>query len=495
MKYYACIDLKSFFASVECLERNLDPLLNNLVVADNSKTEKTICLAITPPLKQYGLSGRSRLFEVVQRIRLENIQRKNKFKRNLIGSSINDQDLKKNLGLSIDYIIAKPQMAKYIKYSTEIYEIYLKYISHDDIFPYSIDEVFMDITPYLRNYSLSPRDLIKKIILDIYKTTGITATAGIGNNMYLAKVAMDIMAKRIKKDEDGVRIAYLDEKKYRELLWDHQPITDFWRVGKGTAKRLEEIGIYTMGDVARCSLNKADKENSEYLLHKIFGVSAELLIDHAWGYEPCSIKDVKQYTPNSKSLTSGQVLLEPYTFKKCEIVIKEMIDALSLDLISKNLLTNQLSLSIAYDIENLNNREIKYNGDIITDNFGRKMPKPISGRISLTSHTSSSNIIISKMVEQYNNIVNKDLLIRKINISVNNLIDKDSIQHKSEFVQLDIFSNNDVLAKEEKEEETLQKALLKIKNKYGKNAVLKGTSYLEGATAKDRNKKIGGHNA
>ena len=496
-KVYACIDLKSFYASVECRERGLDPITTNLVVADGSRTEKTVCLAVTPSMKQYGLGGRARLFEVMQKVKEVNRQRKiENDNKNFIGKSSNDTELKKYKNLELDVIIAPPRMAHYMKYSTNIYNVYLKYISPEDIFPYSIDEVFCDITDYLNYYKMSPRELITKIIHDVYQTTGITATAGIGTNMYLAKVAMDIDAKHTEPDKYGVRLSELDEMSYRKKLWNHRPLTSFWRVGPGYAKKLEENHMYTMGDVARCSIENED------LLYKLFGVNAELLIDHAWGYEPCTIKDVKNCKPERKSISSGQVLHTPYEYEKAKLIIKEMSDLLSLDLVSKKLATDQLVMTIGYDVENLTNPKIRknYNGEITIDRYGRRVPKHSHGTINLEHQTSSSKIIIENMVKLYDNIVNKNLLIRKINIVANNLIGEENIQIKHKIEQIDLFSDykdkTEIIKKEqleEKQEKELQNILLNIKNKYGKNAILKGMNLEDGATTIDRNGQIGGH--
>lgn len=369
---YVSIDLKSFYASVECNERGLNPITTNLVVADSSRTEKTICLAVSPSLKSYGIPGRARLFEVVQKVKEVNIERKRHApNQTFTGSSYDNIALKRNSDLELTYLVAPPRMAYYIKYSTKIYNIYLKWFSSDDIYVYSIDEVFIDITHYLKTYKLSARDLVTKVVQDIYENTGITATAGIGTNLYICKVAMDIVAKHVEPNKNGVRIAGLDELTYRKLLWNHRPLTDFWRVGKGYSNRLEEHRIYTMGDIARTSLNNED------LLYKLFGVNAELLIDHAWGYEPCTIKQIKSYKPSTNSICSGQVLHCPYDYKKTELIVKEMAELLSLDLVEKNLVTDQIVLTIGYDIENLTNSQISnlYKGEITIDRYGRRIPK------------------------------------------------------------------------------------------------------------------------
>lgn len=486
-KVYLCIDLKSFYASVECTERNLNPLTTNLVVADFSRTEKTICLAVTPSLKQYGLSGRSRLYEVVQRVREINYQRKkNNNYRPFKDKSYDIDKLNIDKSLELDFIIAKPRMNLYIEYSTKIYNIYLKYISKEDIHVYSIDEVFMDITNYLDYYKLSPSRLATKIVMDIYNTTGITATCGIGTNMYLAKVAMDILAKHEKPNREGVRIAYLDEITYRERLWEHTPLTDFWRVGRGISNKLNKNNIYTMGDLALYSLTNEDK------LYKLFGVNAELLIDHAWGYEPCTMKDIKCYKPDNNSLSSGQVLHCPYDYNKTKLIVKEMTEELVLDIVSKHLLTNQIVLTISYDIDNLNNN---YNGEITKDYYGRYTPKPSHGSIKLDNYTSSSKVIIESINKLYTKIVNSNLLIRRINIAFINLITEEENNNRINYTQLDLFSNNNIDNKEEeKEDKKIQETILSIKSKYGKNSILKGSNLLEDSTAIERNKMIGGHN-
>lgn len=492
---YACIDLKSFYASVECKERGLDPITTNLVVADNSRTDKTICLAVSPSLKSYGLSGRSRLYEVVQKVRKENHNRRQaindaRFK----GKSSNDVEVKKNKYLELDYIVAPPRMALYIKYSTEIYNVYLKYISPNDIFVYSIDEVFIDLTNYLRFYKMNAKELITKMIQDVYKTTGITATSGIGTNMYLAKVAMDIVAKHSEPDKYGVRLAEIDEMSYRKLLWNHKPITDFWRVGKGYSKRLEKHNIYTMGDIARCSID------NEELLYKLFGINAELLIDHAWGYEPCTMKSIKSYKPTTNCLSSGQVLHTPYSFSKAKIIVREMMDVLALDLVDKKYLTDNITLTIGYDIENVNKSHFK--GEVVKDFYGRLTPKPAHGTARINHKTSSSKILTNALIMLYDKIVDPDLTIRRVTISANNLIKEDKVKENVIYEQFDIFSDSvqvDNKNKKEKVDEAnekkIQKAMINIKNKYGKNAILKGMDLEEGATMIDRNNQIGGHKA
>ena len=498
---YIAIDLKSFYASVECIERGLNPMTTNLVVADATRSEKTICLAVSPSLKSFGVSGRPRLFEVVQKVREVNINRKFYApKREFKATSTNIDDLINNKSLSLDYIVAIPRMGLYVEYSTRIYDVYLKYIAPEDIHVYSIDEVFIDVTGYLKTYKMSPHDLAMTIIQDVLKTTGITATAGIGSNLYLAKIAMDIVAKKIPPDKDGVRIAELDEITYRQLLWNHKPLTSFWRVGTGYARKLEANGMYTMGDIARMSLSSY----GENLLYKLFGINAELLIDHAWGWEPCTLAEVKAYRPTTTSTTSGQVLLYPYSFEKAKLVLKEMIDNLVLDLVDKKLVTNQIVLTIGYDIENLKNNDTcrEYRGEIIIDNYGRKLPKPAHGTINIHKQTSSEILIMKAVLDLYDKIVNKNLLIRKINISANKLVNEDIITKNKVHEQIDLFTDYTALEKqkelenlEEEREKKRQEAILYIKKKFGKNALLKGINFEEGATGKDRNKQIGGHKA
>ena len=496
-KLYICIDLKSFYASVECVERKLEPLNTNLVVADETRTDKTVCLAVSPSLKQYGIGGRARLFEVKQKIKEINYQRRklNNYK-NFIGKSYFDNELKNNKELELDLIIAPPRMAYYIKYSTDIYNIYLKYIAPEDILVYSIDEVFIDITNYISLYKCTPRQLVTKIIKDVYEKTGITATAGIGTNMFLAKVAMDIVAKKSKPNEFGVRIAGLDEMTFRKKLWDHKPITDFWRVGKGIADKLAKNNMFTMGDVAMCS------HYNEDLLYKLFGINAELLIDHAWGYEPCTIDIAKSYKPTSTSLSSGQVLHLPYDNKKARLIVREMADNLALDLVSKKLLTEQLVMTIVYDIENLTNPSIsnKYFGEITIDSYGRRIPKHSHGTINLNQLTSSSNIITEGFINLFDRISNPILLVRKLNLSVNKLISEDNKKNQKVIEQIDLFTNYEEREKRKKQEiinetkeKEIQKVMLEIKNKYGKNAILKGMNIIEGATTMERNQQIGGH--
>lgn len=504
-RIYIAIDLKSFYASVECIERGLDPLITNLVVADASRTEKTICLAVSPSLKAYGIPGRARLFEVVQKVKEANAARLRKAPgRAFSGVSCNDTELKSSPGLSLDYIVAPPRMSYYIEYSTQIYNIYLKYIAPEDIHVYSIDEVFLDATDYLNTYNLSARELATKMVLDVLKTTGITATAGIGANLYLSKIAMDIQAKRIPADNNGMRIAELDEMSYRCFLWSHRPLTDFWRVGKGYAKKLEEHGLFTMGDIARCSLGKPTDYYNEDLLYKLFGINAELLIDHAWGWEPCTIADIKAYKPSTNSIGSGQVLHSAYTFDKAKLIVREMTDLLVLDLVDKRLVTDQLVLTVGYDIDNLSNPEIKksYHGAITTDHYGRAVPKSAHGSVNLGRQTSSTKLILDAVTELFERIVDKNLLIRRVNITANHVVDEATVQKTDTFEQLDLFTDYAAaqVKKEDEEaelarEKKVQKAMLEIKKKHGKNAILKGMNLEEGATTVDRNKQIGGHKA
>ena len=501
---YICCDLKSFYASVECVERGLDPLTTNLVVADKQRTEKTICLAVSPSLKAYGISGRARLFEVVERVKEVNAQRQRQAPgRQFTGSSWHDPEVQKDPSLALDYLVAPPRMAHYIDWSTKIYSVYLKYVSPEDIYPYSIDEVFIDLTNYLDTYHMTARELTRTMILDILQTTGITAAAGMGTNLYLAKVAMDIVAKQIQPDKDGVRIAKLNERTYRKLLWDHRPLTDFWRVGRGYASKLEAHGLYTMGDVARCSIGKDTDYYNEELLYKLFGINAEILIDHAWGWEPCTIADAKSYKPENKSIVSGQVLQCPYDFQKARLVVREMADALALDLVDKGLVTNQLVLTVGYDIENLTDpqRSRNYRGPVTTDRYGRKIPKHAVGTENFP-YTSLASDLLRAATALYDRIVDENLLIRRLSISANKLLDEANVPKGEGTEQLDLFT--DYAAKEQQaqadeaahaKERKIQEAMLGIKKKYGKNAILKGMNLEEGATAKERNQTIGGHQA
>ncbi len=502
---YIAIDLKSFYASVECVERGLDPMTTNLVVADESRTNKTICLAVSPSLKAFGISGRARLFEVVERVRELNA-----------GRQAQEQ---------ITYITAPPRMALYLEYSTKIYEVYLKYIAPEDMHVYSIDEVMIDATHYLNTYRLTPRELAAKMIGDVLETVGIPAAAGIGTNLYLCKVAMDIMAKHVDADENGVRIAELTETSYRRQLWTHEPITDFWRVGKGYAKRLAECGLYTMGDVARCSLGAPEDFYNEELLYKRFGVNAELLIDHAWGWEPCGIAEVKAYKPENSSIVSGQALRCPYEYEKAALVVREMADLLALELVEKRLVTDQIVLTVGYDIDNLTDpkRQKAYRGPVTRDRYGRQVPKHAHGTKNLDQKTSSAMRITEATLALFSNIVNRNLLVRRISLCANHLMDEEQAREEH-CEQLSLFSMggfapagmsgegsggsvpggengqrspgrepaiDERLARERK----LQEAMLSVKKRYGKNAMLKGTSLQEGATTMERNKQIGGHKA
>lgn len=502
---YIAIDLKSFYASVECIDRGLNPMTTYLVVADKSRTEKTICLAVSPSLKKYGIPGRPRLFEVVQKVRIANAQRKAQApKGGFVDKTSDDTILQASPDYAIDYIVAIPRMAKYMEISTQIYNIYLKYIAPEDIHVYSIDEVFIDATSYLKAYQMSVRKLAMTMILDVLKTTGITATAGLGTNLYLCKIAMDIVAKHIQPDENGVRIAKLDEKTYRRLLWSHTPLTDFWRVGRGYAKKLEAHGLFTMGDIARCSIGKPNEFYNEDLLYRMFGINAELLIDHAWGWEPCRMSDIKGYKPSSNSLGAGQVLQSSYTFEKARNVAREMVDHLALDLVDKGLVTDQIVLTVGYDIENLSdsNRRKQYQGAVTTDRYGRSVPKHAHGTENLDRQTSSSALLVAAISRLYDRIVDKNLLIRRINLSANHVVDEKTVMKKQEFEQLDLFTDYAAVKRQQEEEEAaleqekrIQKAMLDIKKKYGKNAILKGMNFQEGSTAKERNEQIGGHKA
>lgn len=459
-RQYIAIDLKSFYASVECVDRGLDPLQARLVVADSSRTDKTICLAVTPALKAYGISGRARLFEVVQQVRKVN---------------------RENPGLNLDYIVAHPRMSRYMEVSTKIYGIYLKYIAPEDIHVYSCDEIFADVTDYLASYRCTAHDLAMRMIRDVLAQTGITATAGIGTNLFLAKVAMDIEAKHSKADKDGVRIAELDEMSFRRKYWCHRPLTDFWRIGKGIAAKLEAHYLYTLGDVARCSLR------NEELLYKLFGVNAELIIDHAWGWEPTRIRDIKDYKPEVKSLSLGQVLSQPYDFEKAKVVCKEMTDQLVLDLVSKKLVTDQMVLTVGYDIDNLGKGR-SYSGDVVTDYYGRAVPKPAHASVNLGRQTSSTEIITAAVAGLFDSTVDRNLLVRRMYVVANHTVD----ESKVDGVQLDLFEK---VPEVDHRERRRQEAILEIKRKFGKNAILKGMNFSEGATAIERNKQVGGHKA
>jgi DNA polymerase V len=500
---YIAIDLKSFYASVECVERGLDPLTTNLVVADIGRTEKTICLAVSPSLKAYGISSRARLFEVVQKVKEVNAERLSIAPRQAFtGASFSDTELQSSPSISVDYIVAPPRMSHYIEYSTRIYNVYLKYIAPEDIHIYSIDEVFIDATDYLNTYKLSARELATEMILDVLKTTGVTATAGIGTNLYLCKIAMDIQAKHIPADNNGMRIAELDEMSYRRSLWSHRPLTDFWRVGKGYAKKLEEHCLCTMGDIARCSLGKRTDYYNEDLLYRLFGINAELLIDHAWGWEPCTIADIKAYKPSTNSISSGQVLHSAYTFDKAKLIVREMTDLLALDLVDKRLVTDQLVLTVGYDIENLTDpkRKNSYHGATVMDHYGRTVPKPAHGTANVGRQTSSTKLLLDAVSDLFERIVDKGLLIRRVNVTANHVVDEATVQKPGTFQQLDLFTDYAAeQAKKDAEEAVLarekrmQQAMLEIKRKHGKNAILKGMNLEEGATAVDRNNQIGGH--
>ena len=500
---YVAIDLKSFYASVECKERNLDPLTTNLVVADPERTTKTICLAVSPALKAYGIPGRARLFEVVRKVKEINDERKRKNGgHEFTGQSCDTGELKADRSFALDYITAVPRMALYMKYSTRIYDIYLKYVAPEDIHVYSIDEVFMDVTHYLRTYHMTARELASKMIDDVLKDTGITATCGIGTNLYLCKVAMDIVSKHIPPDENGVRIATLDERSYRRLLWDHRPLRDFWRVGKGYETKLEAHGLYTMGDIARCSLGGPGEYYNQSLLYRLFGVNAELLIDHAWGWEPCRMADIKAYRPETNSISSGQVLQCPYVFEKARLVAQEMADALALDLARKGLVTGQLVLTVGYDRESLTDPACPpYHGPVTTDHYGRRVPKAAHGSENFQTPTASSKEFLRALTALFDRIVDRGLLVRRMYVVANRVQREQDVRAEPEYVQLDLFSDETALAVQRAEqaarerERRMQSAVLAIREKYGKNAILKGMSLRDGATARQRNEQIGGHKA
>ena len=494
-KTYIAIDLKSFYASVECVERGLDPLTTNLLVADVSKTEKTICLAVTPSLKAHGISGRARLFEAVQQVKVVNAQRKAKLRgKDFTGSSYDDKELKTNPYLAVDYIAAPPRMALYREISAKIVAVYLKYVSIDDIYPYSIDEVFIDATTYLSTYKMNAHDFAAMLIKDVLNTYGVTATAGIAENMYLCKVALDITAKHIQPDKDGVRIAQLDMMTYRRTLWTHRDLTDFWMVGSATAKRLNKLGLFTMGDVARCSLYDEER------LYKEFGKNAVYLIDQAWGYEPVDIPTIKAYKPESTSTSAGQVLSRPYTFDETRIIITEMVDKLVLELVEKGLTTDQIVLMVGYDIENLTDpkRRDAYKGEVVKDRYDREIPKHARGTANLGKHSSSTKLITEKTLELFERIVDKDLLTRRLTITANHLLTEDEAKNIAPAEQLSFFDEPKDLEKKEQNDERekrVQKAVLEIKNRFGANAIMKGTSYQDAATGIERNESIGGHKA
>ena len=503
---YIAIDLKSFYASVECRGRNLNPLTTNLVVADESRTSKTICLAVSPALKAYGIPGRARLFEVEQKIKQVNNRRRGKILgHKLVGESADAEVLQANPQMAVSYVVAKPQMAEYMEVSRQIYNIYLRYVAPEDIHVYSIDEVFINAGPYLTAYHISPRELTLRMIRDVLDYTGITATAGIGTNLYLAKIAMDVVAKHMPPDKDGVRIAELDELSYRQKLWLHRPLTDFWRVGKGYAKKLQEHGLLTMGDVARCSLGGARDYHNEDLLYKLFGVNAELLIDHAWGWEPCTMAEIKNYRPLTNSISSGQVLMEPYDFASGQLIVWEMTDLLVLDLVEKGLLTDQIVLDVGYDISNLQNPAIKstYRGALHTDHYGRTVPKPAHGSVNLGGHTSSSKKILQAVVELYQKVILPNLFIRRVTVTANHVVPEEQVEKaEPQDWQLNLFTDyaaesmaQEVELVEEQREKSLQHTMIAIKEKFGKNAILKGSNLRKEGTTIARNGQIGGHKA
>ena len=503
-KQYIAIDLKSFYASVECIERGLDPMTTNLVVADVSRTEKTICLAVSPSLKKYGIPGRARLFEAVQKLKEVNALRRAQIPgREFSGKSWDARELDRDSTLEIDYIAAPPRMSHYMEHSAKIYETYLKYVAPEDIHVYSIDEVFIDATPYLSLNRKTAEEFARMIIQDVLKTTGITATAGIGTNLYLAKVAMDIVAKKAEADEYGVRLAQLDELSYRRLLWDHQPLTDFWRLGRGYERKLHKVGLFTMGDVARCSLGRQDEFYNEDLLYKLFGVNAELLIDHAWGYEPVTIAQIKAYKPSTNSLSSGQVLHCPYTCRKAKLIVREMADQLVLDLVDKGLVTDQIVLTIGYDIENLTDPEIRkhYKGPVVTDHYGRQIPKHAHGTVNLPLQNSSTTLITGAVMDLFDRIADPKLLVRRLNLVACHVLPERKAGPEPECCQLDLFADPEEEQRREQQMEQLrrerrrQQAVLTIKKKFGKNAIVKGMNLEEGATAMERNGQIGGHKA
>ena len=498
---YLCIDLKSYYASVECVARGLDPMVTNLVVADISRTEKTICLAVSPALKSFGIPGRIRLFEVNQKVRDINYERRMKIpSKQFWDKSCDIRELAKDPTLELDFIIAPPRMRAYMEQSAAIYNIYLKYFAPEDIHVYSIDEVFIDLTSYLEFYKRSPHDLASEIVADVYQQTGITATVGIGTNMYLAKVAMDILAKKMPADAKGMRIAELDEISYRYEMWEHEPILDFWRVGSGYTRKLHAAGLYTMGDIARYSLTQQGEDR----LYKLFGVNAELLIDHAWGWEPCTMADVKSYRPMTNSLSSGQVLHEAYTAEKARVIVMEMTDRLVLDMVDKGISTDQLILTIGYDRESLQDQQFRknYRGEIVVDHYGREIPKHAHGTRNLEKHSSSSTEIIEAMMELYDRIIDSELLVRRVTIAVNNVLSEAELERRKKPEQLDLFTDLEAEEKRRQDEKAqyrkekqLQRAILHVHKKYGKNALLKGMNLLEGATMKDRNEQVGGHKA
>ncbi len=500
-RWYVAIDLKSFYASVECVERGLDPLHTNLVVADESRTAKTICLAVSPSLKSYGIPGRARLFEVISRVAEVNAARRQASPNHqLEGSSVFDYELSADPTLALDYIVAPPQMAHYLQMSAHIYDIYLRFVSHEDMHTYSVDEIFADVTTYLKHSHMSAQELAVAMMQAVYEETGITATAGVGTNMYLAKIAMDIVAKHMEPDANGARLAVLDELGYRQLLWSHRPLTDFWRVGRGISRKLEANGLFTMGDVARCSLGSPTDFYNEDLLYRLFGVNAELLIDHAWGYEPCTMAQVKAYRPTTNSLSSGQVLTQPYTSIQARTVVQEMIDSASLDLVEKGLVCDQIVLTVGYDIENLTDpvRRAAYTGPITTDHYGRQVPKHAHGTTNLPQASASTMVMTDATLALYDSIVNPTLLVRRITIALNRVVPASQALARQSFQQLDLFTDLTAIQSQQQElerEHRIQEAMIAIKHRYGKNALLKGTNFKDGATMRDRNGQIGGHKA
>lgn len=493
MSVYLAIDLKSFYASVECVERGLDPLDTHLVVADEKRTEKTICLAVTPALKAYGIPGRVRLFEVMQKAEMINRERLRKNGYHAFsGASASAKALETDASLQLQYLVAPPQMAHYIQISTQIYQIYLRYVAPEDIHVYSIDEVFIDISSYLKMYHCTPRALAERMIKAVLRETGITATVGIGSNLYLAKVAMDIVAKHMPADQDGVRIAQLDEISYRKQLWDHQPLTDFWRIGNGYQKKLSDSYLYTMGDIARCSLQNEDK------LYRLFGVNAELLIDHAWGWEPCTIADIKAYRPENHSISQGQVLSCPYSRSKARLIVKEMTDQLVLDLVEKGLAADQVTLTVGYDGASVPD---DYHGILQKDRYGKKIPKQAHGSRKLEYTTDSFQEILKAVLELFDQITDEKLMVRRMYVVANHVIPAAEVPEERP-VQLNLFEDAVAIqqAQEHRKmalerEHRLQKTLLAIKGRYGKNAILKGMNFQEGATARERNGQVGGHRA
>ena len=496
-KQYAAIDLKSFYASVECVERTLDPLTTNLVVADESRTEKTICLAVSPSLKALGIPGRPRLFEVIEMVKKINASRKLRAPGGeFTGSSWDARELQANPGLKLDYIVAPPQMQRYMDASAGIYSVYLKYVAPEDIHVYSIDEVFMDLTPYLGTYGCTARELTMRMIRDVLSRTGVTATAGIGTNLYLCKIAMDIVAKKMPPDRDGVRIAQLDEKSYRRQLWDHRPLTDFWRLGPGIARKLEQNGMHTMGDVARCSVGKASDRLNEELLYRLFGVGAELLIDHAWGWENCEIADIKAYVPESNSVSSGQVLFRPYRFEEARLIVREMTDLLVLDLVEKGLVTDQIALSVGYDAESLKDPTVAaaYLGKTDSRWYGKAVPKGAHGSVNLPRHTSSTKQILRSAVELYDRITDPTLLVRRICVAANHVLPEGNVPPDD--AQLSFFNDPAQQIRRDRardKERRQQKAILSIQQKYGKNAIVKAMNLEQAGTTLQRNEQVGGH--